>query len=433
LKKMKKHLFLLSLILLVAGPPDIHATDDWNQWAGPGRDFNVPNTGLAESWPENGPPEIWSRELGVGNSAVVVRDGLLYTIYRKLDAEGKPEGNERVVALNAHDGSTAWEYEYHSIALEGQTLYNDDPGPHSTPLVQGDRIFTLGFAGQFICLDRKTGDLIWKHDLVSELEAEVSYFGFTAAPLAHGGLVVIPASGEQCGLVAFDTAKGDVVWKSPPASFSYTSPFVLQYGGRDYLVHQSRDRVDGIDPQTGKQAWKYEYKKGEYANVPTPVDLGGGKLLISGQGISGVELIELSGEGDGIKTTKIWNNQKVSFWYSNAVLSGEYVYGGKDIYYSINWKTSERGLAERGYEHANLVMAGDLGILLDNKGVLHLVKPTGTGLGIISKFQLFENEAWTVPTIQGTRMYVRNRKIIVARELGKSALVASDVPREKHP
>ncbi len=416
---------LFGLILIVVGATDVSAAGDWYQWAGPNRDFNIQNDGLAESWPENGPPEVWKRELGAGNSAIAVKGGYLYTMFRKLDSEGKPVDTETVVSLRAGDGETIWEFGYISLKLEGQEFYKEDPGPHSTPLVLKDRVYTLGFAGQFHCLDRVTGKLLWGRNLVDDFDADESIFGFVAGPLAYGDLIVIPASGKQCGLVAFDSISGDVVWKSPPASFSYASPFVLKYQRRDYLVHHSRDRVDGIDPKTGKRVWKYEHKKGQYPNVPTPVGLDGGHFMISGQGITGVELIGLTGQGDTIQPVKKWDNQKVWFFYGNAVAFGDYVYGGKEIYYSLNWKTGERGLAVRNLDHANLVIAGELGILLNNKGVLHLIRPEGSDLGVISKFQLFENDAWTIPTIQGTRMYARNRRYIVARELGKPVVAAS--------
>ena len=42
---------------------------DWPQWAGPDRNFIIRNVELADRWPADGPPRLWSRELGVGYSA----------------------------------------------------------------------------------------------------------------------------------------------------------------------------------------------------------------------------------------------------------------------------------------------------------------------------------------------------------------------------
>src|SRR5687768_3588356 len=70
-------LAILTLIALAA-PHAVNlsaqSTQSWTQWGGPTRNFIVNSTGLAEKWPETGPPVIWSRPLGTGHSAILVDD-----------------------------------------------------------------------------------------------------------------------------------------------------------------------------------------------------------------------------------------------------------------------------------------------------------------------------------------------------------------------
>ena len=65
---------------------------------------------LADAWPADGPPRLWSRELGEGYSAIVAQRDLLVTMYR----EG---GNEVVVALDAGSGTTRWQFSYDAPLL----------------------------------------------------------------------------------------------------------------------------------------------------------------------------------------------------------------------------------------------------------------------------------------------------------------------------
>ncbi|HWI20037.1 MAG TPA: hypothetical protein VNT81_19930 [Vicinamibacterales bacterium] len=65
------------------------ANDSWRQWGGPNRNFMVNSTGLAEKWPETGPPVIWTRPLGTGHSAILVDEGRLYTMYRAGNGRAK--------------------------------------------------------------------------------------------------------------------------------------------------------------------------------------------------------------------------------------------------------------------------------------------------------------------------------------------------------
>ena len=139
--------------------------DGWLQWGGPTRDFKAPSTGLAASWPEDGPRELWSRPLGDGYSAIVVDGGTLYTMYRPLKGflstmVGKVTGStsdpEVVIALDAATGKTLWEHVYDAPLLPDMGM-EYGPGPHSTPLVAGDLVFAPGVTGKLHALDKKTG------------------------------------------------------------------------------------------------------------------------------------------------------------------------------------------------------------------------------------------------------------------------------------
>ena len=146
------------------------ASAQWTQWGGPNRNFKVDTKGLAKTWPESGPPKIWSRDLGDGYSAILVDEGRLYTMYRS-------DGNETVICLNAKSGATVWEYGYQSDPREGHAKQFGE-GPRSTPLISGDQLFTIGVAGKMHCLDRKTGKVQWTQDLWQDYDANFLPHGY---------------------------------------------------------------------------------------------------------------------------------------------------------------------------------------------------------------------------------------------------------------
>jgi len=66
-------LTVLTTLILFGAPATAGAQQtEWLQWGGPHGDFMTDVTGLADSWPEAGPPEIWSRPLGAGHTAILV-------------------------------------------------------------------------------------------------------------------------------------------------------------------------------------------------------------------------------------------------------------------------------------------------------------------------------------------------------------------------
>ena len=44
-------------------------------------------------------------------------------------------------------------------------------GPRATPTVDGDRVYFAGADGKLLCLDAKTGALLWKQNLGGEIIA----------------------------------------------------------------------------------------------------------------------------------------------------------------------------------------------------------------------------------------------------------------------
>jgi len=68
----------IALLVLAGGAA---SGADWPQWRGPARDARSAETGLLQSWPEGGPPLLWTAEgFGAGYSSVAVTAGRVFTM-----------------------------------------------------------------------------------------------------------------------------------------------------------------------------------------------------------------------------------------------------------------------------------------------------------------------------------------------------------------
>ena len=161
---MRRLISIAALVSIAALPPvtaaqEGEAASEWLQWGGPTRDFLYDATGLAETWPAAGPPVIWTRPLGAGHAAIIAGGGRLYTMYRVAHGEGG-EGpwsrNEAVIALDAATGETLWEHAYPSDVQD----FGQGAGPHATPLLVGDRLFTIGTNKELHVFDAATGEIL---------------------------------------------------------------------------------------------------------------------------------------------------------------------------------------------------------------------------------------------------------------------------------
>ena len=185
----------VAVVLIGANPSEVSAQDsDWRQWGGPDRNFVSDSTGLADSWSDSGPPVLWSRPLGLGHSSIAVDDGWLYTLYRRGAANSRNwESREFVVALDAETGETLWEYEYVAEPLN----FSFGAGPHATPLVVEDLVFAAGTNKQLFAFDKKSGDVVWSHDLVAEFDAPLTLqrpavkAGYAGSPVAWVDTIIL--------------------------------------------------------------------------------------------------------------------------------------------------------------------------------------------------------------------------------------------------
>ena len=394
---------------------------NWPQWGGPHGDFKASSTGLANSWPEGGPKKIWDRELGDGYSSIVSDGKRLYTMYRPVDEE-KNKTDEIVVALDPETGETLWEHKYEAPYAE-DTEVSFGRGPHSTPLIVGDRLFTVGSMVHLHCLDKNTGEVIWKRDLRKDLNASHMMYGYGASALAYGDTIVLPIGGPGQAVVAFNQSDGEVAWKYQDFGPTHASVFVINPDGIEQMVLFSASEVVGMNPANGELYWRVEHPTQWGANISTPVWGEDGWLFIASAYGMGSRGIQLSTEDGKPVATEKWYNNKMKIHHGNAVRVGNFVYGasgdfGPVFFAAVNIETGELAWRDREIGKASSIYADGKMMILNESGTLYLTNPAPTGLKILGKMQVSDGRTWTVPTLVGKRLYIRDRKKIMALDLG---------------
>lgn len=159
---------------------------DWPHLRGPAYDSVCQETGLAETWPEQGPPLVWSRELGQGYSGFIVAQGKVFTQCQTL-------GGQYLVCLNADTGQTVWEYRYDWAWQPGGAY----PGPYATPTFYRGKIFYTSPTGLLGCVDAGSGKAIWSVNVRQRFQGPSHDFGFAATPLVEDDKVIVPIGGPS--------------------------------------------------------------------------------------------------------------------------------------------------------------------------------------------------------------------------------------------
>ena len=401
------------LVLLVALVHSLTAPPEWPQWGGPHRNFVI-DTAVAESWPAAGPAQLWRRPLGDGFSAIVSDGSVLYTLYRN--------GNEDVVvALDAGSGMTKWQTSYAAPFLEtcSERL---GPAPRSAPLIVGSRLITVSAGGLMHSFDRATGQKQWSVPLLPPSSDAAKPCGYSTSPIAFGNTVITLAGGKGRGVIAVDAASGREIWAAQDFMNGYSSPVLIDLDGKPELIVFTAGEISGLDPATGVLEWSRPHVADFGVNVAMPLWGNDDLLFVSSAYNGGSRVLKLARSGNTVKVEEVWANKRVRIHFGNAVRLGDRVYAsngdfGSAPFAAVDVLTGDMLWRDRSVARATLVGAGNQLIILDEDGRLFLATPGPEGLVIKGKTQVFTGRSWTVPTLVGTRLFLRDRKEIVALEL----------------
>ena len=177
------------------------ADPGWPHVRGPCYSGKSTNTALADSWPAEGPPVLWTCEIGCGYSGVIAVGNRVYTQSQTLT-------KQEVLALDADTGRTIWEHRY-GWPYDPGGMY---PGcADSTPTWSDGRIYYAAPDGLVGCLRAADGRQLWEVNINRHFDGRGSEFGYACSPLVEDGKVVLPIGGRSAAVVALDAGSGQTV------------------------------------------------------------------------------------------------------------------------------------------------------------------------------------------------------------------------------
>ena len=384
-----------------------HLNAEWPQWRGPARDGISNETALLTSWPADGPEVLWRIPLGDGYSGVSISQGRAYTMSALGD-------DEFVICLEASNGKEIWRFRTDSRYVEG----NGD-GPRSTPTVDGDSVFVLSAKGRLYALHAKSGEKLWEHNFVKEFGSSIPTWGFTTSALVENDFLLVEVGGEAGkSIVAFHKETGDVVWTSHTDAPAYSSPIAITVDGIRQVIFLTSKTLLSISPTDGKSYWTYPWLTHNGINVATPIFIPEDKIFISASYDKGAALVRMKAAQDAVEVEEVWKNRVMKNHFNSSVLWGNYLYGfDNTILRCIEANTGAKQWATRGFGKGSLLLVDGHLIVLGDDGKLALVEATPSGYKEKANAQILQGKCWTVPTLAGGKLYLRNQKEVVCLDL----------------
>ncbi|HLK61923.1 MAG TPA: PQQ-binding-like beta-propeller repeat protein [Bryobacteraceae bacterium] len=388
----------------------------WTQWGGPHRNFQTEATGIKDQWPKDGPRVVWKRPLGEGYSSAAVEGNFLYTMYGRSD-------EEVLLACDAATGKTLWEHAT-PIQFRSDAAQEMGNGPYTTPLIIGDRLYATGVQGRLQCLDKTSGKMLWTQQLWDEYKGSHTLYGYASSPLAYGDTIVVPVGARGKSMMSFKQSDGSVVWAKNDVPNAYCSPLLINVDGMDQVAVVMDGSVIGVNPKSGDLQWKIPFKASYGIAISTPVWAPGNLLFVSAEYDAGAKVIHLTRKGQQTTAEEVWSSNRLRLHHGNAMLIDDILYfssGGKGsvaILTAVELRTGKIRWQERSIPKATFVWADQKLITLDGDGNLMIAHPSPQAFVVSAKAELMTSISWSPPTLVGTRLYMRDRRNMMAVDLG---------------
>ena len=414
---------------------------DWPSFLGPSHNGFSPETRLSRKLP---PPLVWEFAKGIGYASPAVAGERLVFTHRAA--------NEEIVeCLHPETGARRWRFQY-PTAFEDRYGYNN--GPRSSPVIDGERVYTQGAEGKLHCLELASGKLMWKRDLRAEYKVRQDFFGTASTPLVEAQLLIVNVGAPGGPTVAaFDKTTGLEVWRAGTEwGPSYASPVpAVVHGRRRVFVFaggESSPPAGGlmsIDPATGRVdfAFPWRSRSFESVNASCPVVFGN-KVFISASYRTGGALVEVRPD---FTHRVVWTTQEFALHFNTAIYRDGYLYGfdgrnepdaslacvdastGKVVWRETpEWLETigTRGEAREqtmGTYRGSLMAVDGAFLCLGELGHLLWMDLTPKGYKQISRAWLFSaRESWALPVLSRGLLYVAQNTRDVLRGTGPRLL-----------
>ena len=381
---------------------------DWPQWRGPARDGVASALTVPTTWPAQ-LTKKWQATVGLGHSSPVISGNRLIVHTR--------QGNrELLTAFDLASGKQLWQDGVDAPYIMNPAAIGHGPGPKSTPLVAGDRVFTLGITGIFSAHDLATGKLLWR----KEAPKAPPEFGTATSPIADGTNIIAFLGGIDAGaLTAMDAATGAVKWRWTGDGPAYASPILATIGGMRQIITQSQTRLLGVAAADGKLLWEVSLKTPYEQNAVTPLIVND-VVIVAGLENPTIAYWIHADLGKGWQATPRWRNEQVSMYMSSPAVSGSTIYGlsnkSRGQFFAIDVATGKTlwlGKA-READNASIVRAGNFLLLSTTNSELIVAKPSATAFEEVKRYTIADSATWAHPAFSGRMIAVKDvDKLIV--------------------
>lgn len=417
---MKFTVSIVALTILASVSFSHSMAEDWTSYRGPESDGKSEESIGGVNWSAGGPTVAWKAKTPLGFSSFAVADGKAFTV------TGENE-SETCIALDASAGTEIWRFAMGSSKYEqgggnaGAPGNRGGDGPRSTPTFNEGKLYVYDSYLTLYCLDAKSGQLVWKKDILNDFAGRNIKWLNASSPVVHGEAVFVGGGGEGQSFLAFNKNDGELVWKSGDEKITHATPTITSIKGQDQVVFFVQSGLVSVDAKSGEELWRCQFPF-SVSTAASPVVDGDQVYCSAGYGV-GAGLFKVNG---GSEADEMWfkANELMNHW-STPVIHDGHLYGlfefkkyGKAPLQCVNLETGEIKWKKPGYGPGNCILVGDKLVVLSDAGEVAIVKATPDGYNELARAKVLSGKCWSTPAFSDGKIYVRSTEEAACIDLG---------------
>ena len=241
---------------------ELAAAAEWSRFRGPN------GSGVAN---EAKPPVAWSETEnlkwktplpGPGSSSpIVVGDKVYVTCYSGYGLDKENPGNladlkRHLICLDVKTGEVVWDETVPGAPEEDpySGMLTEHGYASSSPACDGKQIFMFCGKSGVVAFDME-GNQQWQVSVGTSSGQQ--HWGSGASPILCGNAVIVNASDESSALVALNKADGKEIWREEASGIgnNWSTPILMETSAGPEVVMGVAGELWGINPETGKLRW----------------------------------------------------------------------------------------------------------------------------------------------------------------------------------
>ena len=349
---------------------------------------------------------VWKTALpGIGHSSPIVWGDRIFTL------TAMPETEDRaLLCLDRKTGVILWQKTVLHAALEQK--HNENSFASGTPVTDGEKIYFSLLDGKDVVVAAYdfSGKQVWQ----VRPGTFSSPHGFSCSPVLFKDKVII--NGDSKGdafIAALSRTDGKTLWRESQENhtLSYSTPLIREVAGHMQMFHCGSKGVAGHDPNDGSRLWIVDGPSEEFVASPVYNEQSGLVFISSSYPKRFLLAIKPNGHGNVSESHVVWRNSEGAVYVPSMITVGDYLLSVSNNGKAFCFEAATGKILWQeplGKHHASPVSVDGLVYFLNDDGVLNVIRP-GTKFERVAKSELGEG-AYASPAISQGQMFLRGDK-----------------------